>query len=311
MFCIDFHTVKSCLRSIFKMKIAASSGLLRIFLTSILTLVCNAQHMSRNSMFSLGTTRHISEIFIGRCYDYPNKYNIPGYEEKDCKQLWTYFSSAFQYKDPCEFSEKDYQMFIEAASIKTPENQTLFWSGSYVISHEYAETSRRYFTLEDILIGYVVNNLTWCGQKKAPGIDYDTCPQTCGKDADSAFWGKASSSFAAAASGEVTLVLNGSNPNRPAYDKNSYFGRFELPALNKSKVHNINILLIHGLDTTYSETCTTGSVLKLQSDIKRNGLNYTCTDDPKAIVHLLCVEDPNARECQLINRLMGIAHSSF
>ncbi|KAK3603742.1 hypothetical protein CHS0354_023356 [Potamilus streckersoni] len=76
----------------------------------------------------------------------------------------------------------------------TMHTYTMLWSGSYVISHEYAEASRRYFTLEDILIGYVVNNLTWCGQKKAPGIDYDMCPQTCGMEADATFWGKASSS---------------------------------------------------------------------------------------------------------------------
>lgn len=66
----------------------------------------------------------------------------------------------------------------------------MFWSSTYVIAHEYANIGKRYVTLEDTLLGYVVNGMTWCGQKEDPGINFDACPtwDACGPEASKSFW---------------------------------------------------------------------------------------------------------------------------
>ena len=73
-------------------------------------------------------------------------------------------------------------------------NQVLFWSGVYTLAHRYAEAGRNYVTLEDTLIGYLMNSLVWCGQSEEPGINYSHCPQwtACPREASESFWAAAS-----------------------------------------------------------------------------------------------------------------------
>jgi len=70
----------------------------------------------------------------------------------------------------------------------------MFWSGTYDVAHEYADTGRRFVTLEDTLLGFIMNGLTWCGQTADPGMNYQSCPSynECPESASTAFWGTAS-----------------------------------------------------------------------------------------------------------------------
>jgi hypothetical protein len=62
------------------------------------------------------------------------------------------------------------------------------------LAHEYADEGVRFVTLEDSLIGYVVDGLVWCGQGNPPGMNYSRCPSwnDCPSEASEAFWGMAS-----------------------------------------------------------------------------------------------------------------------
>ena len=72
----------------------------------------------------------------------------------------------------------------------------MFWSGVKELVHEYAADGQRYVTLEDTLIGYVVDGLVWCGQGSPPGMNYSRCPSwnDCPLEASESFWAAASKS---------------------------------------------------------------------------------------------------------------------
>ena len=57
------------------------------------------------------------------------------------------------------------------------------------------------------------------------------------------FWAQFSVRFAQAAEGIVFLLANGELP--PVYNKKTFFGCYELPRLDKSKVSRLAVLNIH------------------------------------------------------------------
>ncbi|PVD18349.1 hypothetical protein C0Q70_20898 [Pomacea canaliculata] len=177
----------------------------------------------------------------------------------------------------------------------------MFWSGVKELVHEYAANGQRYVTLEDTLIGYLAEGLVFCGQESAPGMNYSRCPSwwECPFEAGEAFWAHASQTFASAASGQVTVMLDGSSTGKPAYRQDSFFGKYELPYLKKGVVTNVRVFLVHALDAPMSETCLNGSLKLLEEDVVSRGFSFSCLDDPLAILHLLCVDEPADRECKL------------
>ncbi|KAK3748636.1 hypothetical protein QZH41_004511 [Actinostola sp. cb2023] len=61
-----------------------------------------------------GTTPHIREIFLGRCWDFvQNKANyLVDSKNINCDVLWNSFVKAFANKDPCEVKREDYGEFF-------------------------------------------------------------------------------------------------------------------------------------------------------------------------------------------------------
>lgn len=61
-----------------------------------------------------GTTPHIKEIFLGRCWDFvanKGKY-IQDSSEVDCQELWETFHKSFAFKEPCTVTTDDYAPFF-------------------------------------------------------------------------------------------------------------------------------------------------------------------------------------------------------
>ncbi|XP_046341537.2 ADP-ribosyl cyclase/cyclic ADP-ribose hydrolase-like [Haliotis rufescens] len=251
-----------------------------------------------------GTTPHLSEIFVGRCWDYKLiKYKQSMSVDVNCEALWEDFFKAFSFQAPCSLAMENYQEFMEQARQDLPIDKAMFWSGTYVIAHEYAQDSGRYVTLEDTLIGYLANSIVWCGSASDPsGMNSSRCPSwtDCPLEASESFWAAASATFAKSAKGKVTLVLDGSRDGKPAYSRQSFFAKHELPNLDETV--EVVILVTHTLGGPVRETCTNGSIVDLTDDIKSRNLVFECLDDPPAIVHLLCADDPEARECRLVKR---------
>ena len=48
----------------------------------------------------------------------------------------------------------------------------LFWSKTRTLMHSYAAVFRDFWTLEDTLVGYMFNDLVWCGQDEDSGESY-------------------------------------------------------------------------------------------------------------------------------------------
>lgn len=267
-----------------------------------------------------GTTLNIKNIFLGRCYQYQEiaSSRIWKPRTKDCGLLWDTFKSAFAYKDPKLITRADYKPFFDLAKDTTlPANKSVLWSGTYTVAHRYASDGSRFVTMEDSLVGYLTNGLTWCGTDRtgSDGINYTECPNWTDlpKAASQAYWGGASSTFAGSARGNIQLVLTGSNPDRAAYLRSSFFANFELPSIKTDQAH-VTVILVNDLGKPAIERCNNGSLILLQEDMADRGLRFVCQENPPDILHLLCVDKPDAEECRfqpknampLLNRLTKV-----
>jgi len=110
-------------------------------------------------------------------------------------------------------------------------------------------------------------------------------------------------------------MLNGSRvspggKHMPAYNRDSYFGRYELPGLKVEKITKLVILVVHTIDKTEYEWCGTDSIQLLQDDARRRGIRVKCHDNPDDVRHILCADHPLSLECLFLeeagyrNRIM-------
>ena len=61
-----------------------------------------------------GTTKHLKEVFIGRCWDFvanKGKY-LENPTKVDCQKLWKVFRKSFAFKGPCDVTFGDYAPFF-------------------------------------------------------------------------------------------------------------------------------------------------------------------------------------------------------
>ncbi|XP_015761884.1 PREDICTED: ADP-ribosyl cyclase/cyclic ADP-ribose hydrolase-like [Acropora digitifera] len=250
---------------------------------------------------SNGSTRHLKDIVLGRCWDFIRQKRLT----KNCSTIWNKFYTAFAHKDSCKTTRQDYKAFFDEVGMDTvKQNKSLFWSGTYRVAHAFSEFGARFTTLEDTMAGWIVNGLNWCGSGKngSDGINYTECPKGCDIVP---FWEEASSRFALNASGVVRVLLNGSNRNAsgfpsPAYRKSSFFAQFELPNMRPARVTKLLVLVMHTIGSSEVETCGNGSIKVLLKDAKRYNLTPSCHDDPDDVEHLLCVDHPYSYACQFL-----------
>ena len=62
-----------------------------------------------------GTTQHLKEIFLGRCWDFIENRgkDLENPSKVDCNELWETFSKSFAFKGPCDVTSKDYALFFD------------------------------------------------------------------------------------------------------------------------------------------------------------------------------------------------------
>ncbi|XP_024910535.1 ADP-ribosyl cyclase/cyclic ADP-ribose hydrolase 1-like isoform X2 [Cynoglossus semilaevis] len=269
---------------------------------SILSLIGLAQMKSQ-----LGTTPNIRDIVVGRCYVY-NALIDPSLR-LDCVKMWRQFEDAVVLQSSCNVTV-DYLPIFYTVPQSGPCHRSLFWSKTRKLMHSYAAAVGTFWTLEDTLIGFLFNDLHWCGQHKNPGFDFSSCPMwsTCRNHPMYSLWRQASESvsavtarilvqlcellplcdfprsltlssllqFAETACGNVTVLLNGSIVN--AFDRNSMLGSVEVNGLRPEKVEYVNIKVAADQQGPYIESCHRGSVLDLIQILQSRGFQWTCTD---------------------------------
>lgn len=62
-------------------------------------------------------------------------------------------------------------LFLNLLTCVFIPSQSLFWSKSKDLAHKYTWVQGKMFTLEDTLLGYIADDLRWCGDPSTSGKD--------------------------------------------------------------------------------------------------------------------------------------------
>ncbi|XP_034022597.1 ADP-ribosyl cyclase/cyclic ADP-ribose hydrolase 1-like isoform X2 [Thalassophryne amazonica] len=272
------------------LKTSVSFLLLSITVFFILTLYPNLLKAQ------FGTTPNIKHIVVGRCYSYitlvqPNL-------RYDCEEIWQQFEEAVVRQSSCNVMVDYHHQMFDAVPQSCPCDRFLFWSKTRKLMHSYAAVSHQFWTLEDTLVGYMFNDLIWCGQDEESGFDFGSCPQwsACNNNPVYSLWRQASQNFAEMACGNITVLLNGSIES--AFNKKSMFGSVELDSLNPHIVDYVNIKVVFNLDGPFLESCHQGSIVDLIQILQLRGFRWTCTDSDQTLMILQCIQNPQRCSCQ-------------
>ncbi|XP_073344694.1 ADP-ribosyl cyclase/cyclic ADP-ribose hydrolase 1-like [Pagrus major] len=160
-----------------------------------------------------------------------------------------------------------------------PCNQTMLWSKTDELVHQYTakdEDKKDCFTLEDTLLGYILNDQRWCGKEGSKETFTAGCPglDDCANGAVRSFWDRASAAFAEYACRAVTVMLNGSE-EKPFYP-NSTFARVEIKRLKYPKVTKLDVILVTG-NNNVSNCATDNLKIDLQNALGSK-IGYSCTE---------------------------------
>ncbi|XP_048220455.1 ADP-ribosyl cyclase/cyclic ADP-ribose hydrolase 1 [Perognathus longimembris pacificus] len=238
------------------------------------------------------TTPHFSEIFLGRCYTYTQVLR-PGLGNPDCVSIMNAFKSAFISKNPCNITEEDYRPLIELDKQAIPCNKSLFWSKSNDLAHQYTQIQREMFTLEDTLLGYMANDLSWCGDPNTSEMNEHSCPNwrlNCPNNPVSVFWKVLSRKFAENACGVAQVMLNGSLLT--PFDKSSTFGSVEVLHLNPQKVHTLQAWVMNDLGILPSASCSKTSINELKMIVNQKHISFECHPNYRPARLIQCVKTP-------------------
>ncbi|NXN10710.1 CD38 hydrolase, partial [Indicator maculatus] len=141
---------------------------LAVVLASLLTHREEEDDLKMLKWKNRGTTKNLQEVVLGRCYNYVTA-RYPELGDKDCLKIWDSLKHAFIYKNPCNITSEDYQPLMELANHAIPCNKSLFWSKTNDLVHRYTKSNQNFLTLEDTLLGYIADRVSWCGDPSAPG----------------------------------------------------------------------------------------------------------------------------------------------
>lgn len=205
--------------------------------------------------------------FLSRCEKF---------DQYDCKKLWGVFQQAYVNKDPCKVLVEAYDPLIAAAPFKPQCNKMMFWSKTKDVVHGFTAKRKDCFvTLEDTLLGSVLDGLTWCGKEGSKDTFTSGCPgwSECENNPVCSFWRSASAAFADVACGDVTAMLNGSI-NTP-FNSTSIFASDEVPRFNASRVKKLNVVMV--IQKNNISNCNHSSLKNLTQALDK-GITYGCKD---------------------------------
>lgn len=208
----------------------------------------------------------IRSTFIARCKKL---------REYDCHKIWDAFEQAYVGRDPCKVPVEAYDPFIAVTPFTPACNRMMFWSKTKDMVHAFTEKNDCFVTLEDTVLGYIADGLTWCGKEGSSETFTTGCPgwTDCENNPVRSFWNRVSATFAEAACGNVTAMLNGSIPT--PFSPVSVFGSVEVKRFNASKIDSLNIILATQKNSVAN--CTNASFQDLQEELDK-GITYTCKE---------------------------------
>uniref|UniRef100_A0A4W6E1B0 ADP-ribosyl cyclase/cyclic ADP-ribose hydrolase n=1 Tax=Lates calcarifer TaxID=8187 RepID=A0A4W6E1B0_LATCA len=193
----------------------------------------------------------------------------------DCEKIWSTFEQAYVGQDPCNVSMGAYDPLIAAAPFRPACNRMMFWSKTKEVVHDFTEKRDCFLTLEDTLLGSVLDGLTWCGKQGSSETFTAGCPgwTDCSNNPVRSFWNRASAAFADVACGDVTAMLNGSITT--PFSPTSIFASIEVKRFNSTMMRSLNVVLVTQESTVTN--CTNASLKDLQKELDE-GIKYNCKE---------------------------------
>lgn len=214
--------------------------------------------------------------FIARCEKFK------GY---DCRTIWDAFRQTYVGRDPCNVSMDAYDDLVTAvAPFNHTCSRTMLWSKTKDMVHDFktkdvvrdfSKEKDCFLTLEETLLGSVLDGLTWCGKEGSNDTFTSGCPNwnDCENNPVRSFWRRASAAFADHACGTVTVMLNGSIA--APFNKTSIFGSIEVKRLTSTRVRNLSVVLVTQKNPVAN--CNNASLRDLQT-VLMEGIKYNCTE---------------------------------
>ncbi|XP_012709663.2 ADP-ribosyl cyclase/cyclic ADP-ribose hydrolase 1 [Fundulus heteroclitus] len=217
--------------------------------------------------------------FMGRCQKFKGA---------NCQTIWDAFQQAYVNKDPCEVPTEAYDPVIAAAPMESACNRLMFWSKTKDVVHEFTGKKDCFRTVEDSLLGSVLDDLVWCGKKGSNETFTTGCPgwNECVKSPVRSFWNRISAAFGDSACGNVTVMLNGSLET--PFHNESIFASVEVKRFTSSKVKALNVVLV--TQENFVTNCTNASLQNLKMGLDE-GIGYGCSEVPDSQLEA-CASDP-------------------
>ncbi|TWW70766.1 ADP-ribosyl cyclase/cyclic ADP-ribose hydrolase 1 [Takifugu flavidus] len=134
------------------------------------------------------TFKTFKETFIARCHQYNGS---------DCETIWSTFEQAYVGRDPCKIPTDAYNPLFQVAPITMTCGKTMFWSKTKDVVHAYNDNTKCFVTMEDTLLGSVLDNLSWCGKEGSNETFTSGCPDwnTCEDNPVRSFWTQGSAKW--------------------------------------------------------------------------------------------------------------------
>ncbi|KAL4635404.1 ADP-ribosyl cyclase/cyclic ADP-ribose hydrolase 1-like [Arapaima gigas] len=234
-----------------------------------------------------GPGNDLRRVVMSRCTTFLEREDPPN-RRKICQTLWDAFTGAFVGRDQCEVPLEAYDQLVHSVPQKDHCHRTLFWSKTKHVVHQFTQGTKCLVTLEDTLLGFVMDGLTWCGRNGSRKTFTTGCPRwtQCPLNPVRSFWGRVSAAFAASACGNATVMLNGSLAT--PFDPNSTFGSIEVKNFNSSRMTGLAVVLV--ASESDSATCENSSLQNLQKALDP-ALKYSCKVVQQSQIQG-CIADP-------------------
>uniref|UniRef100_A0A3Q1FB70 ADP-ribosyl cyclase/cyclic ADP-ribose hydrolase n=1 Tax=Acanthochromis polyacanthus TaxID=80966 RepID=A0A3Q1FB70_9TELE len=192
----------------------------------------------------------------------------------NCQKIWETFQQAYVNRDPCKVPMEAYDPLVTAAPFKPTCNRVMFWSKTKVVVHEFTEKTDCFVTLEDTLLGYVLDGLTWCGKEGSSETFTTDCPvwTDCENNTVSSFWKRVSAAVRARCG---TMISCNCFKLYFFILAVSIFGSIEVKGLNATRVNSLTVVLVTEEENVTN--CTDASLKVLQKELPA-GINYGCEE---------------------------------
>ncbi|XP_041670468.1 ADP-ribosyl cyclase/cyclic ADP-ribose hydrolase 1-like [Cheilinus undulatus] len=228
------------------------------------------------------------DVFMKKCLEFK--------ETRDrCESVWGTFERAYVGKDKCTVTPENYIPLMDEVPSTHACGKTMLWSKTNEVVHKFAGNGECFITMRHTLLGYVLNDLSWCGKKNSLETFTEHC-WDCEPNPVSSFWTLASTRFAQHACDVVTVMLDGMLPE--PYDPESFLGRYEIPNLNSPKVKKVAVIL--AIDRNENQ-CNKASLKNLKNFLKGKKIDYACEEALKTdLAKCKNGNRPGGHKCQCV-----------